>query len=743
MRRILQLDIVLFALGFVVGAALASPGYGWALLGLTAAGVSRGVFARSPAVAPLGVFAATICVAAHGPIEPRFDGPPVDVEIEGELVDGPRTFGESAAYEMRVERVDDAAVDFSVRLYVPAAAPARAGERVETFARCSAYAPVELPYDQGARARWAARGIVARCSAREAVAIHRTTSTIRRALTTRRLHIEDRLQQILGRRAGVPIAMLTGTRGLVTESERRAHQRAGTAHLLAISGVHFGALAAIAWFFALQLTRRLPFVTRRFGARRASAGAVLLTMLGYLLFVGAPISAVRAFVAVASLVVALLIGRRASGFAAVSLAATALLAVSPALIRDLGFQLSFAATAAIVLFWQRMPRWLEHDPYAFESPTRTRRLLEAIARFVLMSWAATAATAPILTATLGEFSLVAFLTNLFAVPLVSLLIFPALLSGVALADIAPPVGEWVVWWATEAMLRLTIVVEDLAALHGAVITPGVTSGGWAIFVVGCVFLVLADRLRWRSLLATAMAVAVATMIAYRKTPPMWRLHFIPVGQGDATLVESPDGRRVLIDAGGSMFGRDPGLAIVVPYLRRVGVTALDAVVVTHADTDHAGGIPAVIDSVRVEQLIAEPEQLEPIPELELTRWTDEGSRNDRSIVATIRAYGAVVLLPGDVEAAAEAEWIPHRVHVLKVAHHGSRTSSTPSFVDAARPLIAVVSAGRHNRFGHPHPSVEERLQQRGTALWSTADHGLVVVEIAPDGAIRSRVRRLE
>jgi competence protein ComEC len=743
--RIAHLDIVAFAAGFVVGTLLHSPAWGIALVGLAASLLHRRVCHVRRFTVAVGLFAATLVLALHESAESVFEAGlvagPQDLLLRGQLTDGPRVARDFSVYEMDIDRVDHHPMDASVRLYLSGDAEVVAGETVEVFARCSSFGPPELPGNRGAASRWAAHGVDARCASREAPVLVADGFSPRRALTRRRLALEERLRAVLGRRAGVPIAMLTGTRSLVTDSERRAHQRAGTAHLLAISGLHFGALAGIVWFVAGWLLSWSRRVTLTVGARRASAGVVLATMLGYLLLVGAPVSATRACIAVGAIAVALMLGRRASGIPAVSLAAVVMLAYSPGLVWDLGFQLSFVATLAIVLFWQRLPAALRHDAYEFEG-SRSRTFVRSLGRFIGMSWAATAATAPILLGATGEMSVVAFLTNLVAVPLVSMGIFPCLLLGAIALEVAPSVGEPLVEFATAAMLRLTELLESAGELPGAVWNPGAPPDWLVVTMCTLVFVALGAALRRRALVGTiAAALVLCVGWHHRPRPQSLRVHFIPVGQGDATLVEMPDNRRILIDAGGSQFDKDPGRAIVVPYLRRLGIGRLDAVIVTHADTDHAGGVPAVLELIDVDRLITE---LEYLAGMRLERWVATGSKNERSVVATIDTGKAIVVLPGDAERGAEQGWLarePHRIQVLKVAHHGSRTSSTEVFLSVARPLLAVASAGRHSRFGHPHPDVVERLREGGTRVFATPWNGLVVVEVTRDGRIVARTRR--
>lgn len=751
MERLYHLDIVVFAVGFVLGCALgaASCAVLPAATGGVAALVHRLAFGRAPAVtAAAGFFAASlVCCVSADPLQSGFathvGESRTDVLLRVEVLDGPRRADRGASYAVALRVADEQVADGEhLKLWVDRGEDvALAGDSIEVFARCARFAPREFPGQQSARERWSARGFAAGCTALERPAVTRGRS-VRRYLAARRVSIEDRLHEILGPRAGVPIAMLTGTRGSISESEWLAHRRAGTAHLLAISGLHFGSLATLVWFALGFVLRRLPSVVGRFGLRRASAAGVLIVMAAYLIAVGAPVSATRAFVAVAAIVLAYVCFRRPSSLAAVATAAVAVLGTNPRLVYDLGFQLSFCATTAIVLFWHRLPMILDHDPYLLES-SWYRRHAVAFGRFVLMSWLATAVTWPLLLGATGQLSVVALLTNLVAVPLVGLIVFPALLLGVLMLDVLPAAGEALVRLATEAMFQTTLFVEAAADLPHAVWTPGAPSAAIVFAAVLCVLTIAASRLELRVVLPPLAALAaIAVICGLPRDRSGTTVHYIPVGQGDSTLIEFRDGHRVLVDAGGSRWGRDPGRAVVVPYLWRLGITQLDAIVVTHPDTDHAAGVPAVLEHLDVDRVVTQPAHLG-VDGLRLERWTDRGSKNDRSIVATIDAGPARIMLTGDVEEGAELNWLQttplppqrRRVTVLKVPHHGSRTSSSEELLDTIRPSVAVVSAGRNNRFGHPHPWVVERYQERAIRLFSTAKHGLVRVTVQ-DGLLR-------
>ncbi len=244
-----------------------------------------------------------------------------------------------------------------------------------------------------------------------------------------------------------------------------------------------------------------------------------------------------------------------------------------------------------------------------------------------------------------------------------------------------------------------------------------------------------------------------------------RIDFIDVGQGDSTLVRTPN-FVVLVDAGGRMFGRDPGRTQVVPYLRQVGIEHIDLFVITHADLDHRGGAKAVLDLMQVGALMIHPAETDPMTQMlkaraehwdaevwdiydrwswqgehaQLTAWippSELEEKNDRSIVLDVLSDGMRVLLTGDLEEAGEMWWVAKNlgaVDFLKMPHHGSHTSSSNELLDSTQPRVAMSSAGVNNAFDHPRPDVVRRYQLRGIKTFHTHQVGVIRATIA-DGKI--------
>lgn len=534
------------------------------------------------------------------------------------------------------------------------------------------------------------------------------------------------------RHRGLLRALALGDRSDVDSATRALLRRTGTSHLLAISGLHVGLLAGAVGGAAWVLSR--PLVFGRFWpvARWVPAFAAAGSAVAYALAVGAPASARRAAVMVAAAAGAVVLGRRPRAWSLLGFAATALVVHDGSVVGDLGFQLSFSAVAGILLVTPRVTRFLPPDhPWA----------LGWLVRSLGTTLGATAGTLPIAAWRFQELAPVAPAANLLAAPLVGIAVVPAAIAATLLpaplAGLAIHVGDGV----------LDVVLATLGALDRPAWTP-------AVGPVGVLLLALALLLRRRALAAALLA---SLALGLRSAPTdRLTVTFLAVGQGDATLVEWPDGRRWLVDGG-------PGGSELLRYLRRRGIRRLDALVLSHAHPDHSRGLVAVANALPFDSLwLSHPPEEpsgddwrlwqlawkkgarlqlpdSPVPdgvrvEHPLSGWRDRGRDrvNEESLVLRLQLGDHTVLLGGDIEDEAErtlARTLPPTT-LVKVSHHGSRTSSTPAFVAAVRPQVAVIPVGRDNRFGHPHAqtlarwraSPDTRLlrtDRDGTIEWST------------------------
>jgi competence protein ComEC len=421
---------------------------------------------------------------------------------------------------------------------------------------------------------------------------------------------------------------------------------------------------------------------------------------------------------------ALLLERESAVLNSLALAGLVILAVRPADLHDPGFQLSFAATAGIVL-----------------APTPRHGLLAAIA----VSAAAQLAVLPIGLAHFNQVSTIGVLANLGVVPLAGVATVLGLVA-VAVDLVSSTLGGWLFAAAWPVLLALRLVVAAAAAVPGAVIyLPAPGAIAVACYVAALALALTAWRLRttrprfaWQ-LAGVASALGLLSAIvtlwpALRPADGRLRVTVLDVGQGDAIVVEGTDGRTLLVDAGaGGPYRLDAGERAVAPFLWNRGVLRLAATVVTHADADHAGGMAAIRDRFTVlDPWDGASGTLALGGALITALPTAATGRNDSSRVLRVELGLASILLASDVEALGEqallASGAPLGATVLKVPHHGSRTSSGAALLSAVHPSAAVISVGRRNPYGHPDPTVLARLTGAGADIYRTDHDGALLIE---------------
>ncbi len=568
--------------------------------------------------------------------------------------------------------------------------------------------------------------------------------------------------------AGLMEAMTLGVRDGILEEDRDAFGRAGLAHVLALSGLHFGVLLAAA-------DRAL----RRLGARRRPLLALLT--LAFVAVVGPSPSVVRAAAMALSAVLSMASGvGRVRPWPVLALAACASLLLQPQMLFDLSFQLSYLALAGLLLFAAPLARLLgapgpRDDPLSVAAPSPTgggvrRRTLDFAARALAASVAAQLPSVSLVAGAFGSVPVLSPLVNLVGVPLSAVVVplgFAAGLLGLVWEPLAAAVNL-----VTGPLVASLTWLAHLGASLPSVGWPQVSWLGHLCWAVAVAALALALRRRLRASRALAvLLVAGAVPYAVGAPAPAPDVWFLDVGQGDAALLRLGGRYEVLIDGGGTPFSDyDVGEGVVVPALRALDVDELEVVVATHPDADHVEGLVSVLREVPVGTLVTGPPQAGVALDAELRAEAAErgvavhvaargealvvgrrgearlevlnppagagGRGNEDSVVVLLRLGGrAVGLFLGDAGAVTERELAVPRVYVLKVGHHGSRYGTTDELLWAARPRLAVISVGE-NGYGHPHPSVLERLAAHGVPVVTTREAGAVRVPLG--GAARAR-----
>lgn len=530
-------------------------------------------------------------------------------------------------------------------------------------------------------------------------------------------------------------------------------RRLGLAHLLAVSGLHLSLVASLVYAgLRFSLGRSAWLAARRDTRQLALLGGVMAAGL-YALLAGWGIPVRRALVLLVALLLAVL--RRHPGLRAepLSAAAIAVLAIDPAALFDAGAQLSFAAAGALAL---AAPR---------RAISGTSRLLNRLADATRASATAVVATAPIAAWQLGTSAPLGVFANLLGIPWTAFVLLPsALLAAIAAAWEVEPIGSLCASGAAHIAawtLELVGAAADALPVLSPPTRPGVGSMLAVLTLVAIVLRLPGTAARLLGALAVSGWLVVLSPESIGPPPP--RLVALEVGHGAANIVQ---GRRaaILVDAGSARGASDWGRRAVVPALAALGIDRLDLLVVSHGDLDHRGGVPSVLDAVPVDEIwipfgsAQDPAFTEilvaaklrgvevrergagsavrTVGELRISAlWPQRSpldrSRNDRSLVVRVEVHGRAILLPGDIEVAAELDLarsgVDLRAEILALPHHGSRTSSSATFLRAVGAEVAIASAPPVGSFELPHPDVLARTRLAGASVWWTGRDGAVLV----------------
>ncbi len=545
-----------------------------------------------------------------------------------------------------------------------------------------------------------------------------------------------------GREAGLAALVLGDGSGLAAE-DWRVLQDTGTVHLLVISGQHIGLLAGLIYALVAALARYGCW-PRTWPWLPWACGLAFTAALGYGLLAGFGVPVQRACVMVGLVLLWRLRFRHLGIWWPLLLAFNGVLILEPLASLQPGFWLSFAAVAVLALtFGGRLGRWS-----VWQAWTRPQWLI-AIGLF------------PVLLVLGLPISLSAPLANLFAVPWISLVVLPLALLGTALLAL-PFVGEGLLWLAGGALGGLFNALALLAAQLPAWIPAEVPAGYWLVSLVGAVLLLLPKGVPFRLLGWPMLLLAV---FPPREPVPHGQVDVLQldVGQGQALILRTRH-HTLLYDAGPRSGAVDLGARVVLPSLKKLGIDALDMMLLSHADADHAGGAAAVASGLPIKRVVGGeteglPAFLHTQPcisgeqwvwdgvSFELWQWPDAISRNPKSCVLQVQANGERLLLTGDIDRAAEKAFLASALAVptdwLQAPHHGSRSSSSAPFLQRLAPKSVLISRGRGNAFGHPHPQVVERYQALGSQVYDSAEQGAVRLRLgafAPPIVARSQRR---
>jgi competence protein ComEC len=550
--------------------------------------------------------------------------------------------------------------------------------------------------------------------------------------------------------------LLLGERSELPQDIKLDFVNAGVMHILAVSGLHI-VIVTMMLMVVLRIIR-IP--------ERARIILVICMLIYYAFLTGGSASVVRSVIMAIVFLVSKAIERKTDIYNVLAVSAIIILAYDARQLFQPGFQLSYAAVFSLVYFYPKVCSVRQIIPEKYRNwPVMV--MLQAVA----VTIAATIGTIPFSAYYFGKISVIGVVVNIFAVPLSNAILCLGMLATVVgycsawIADIYASATSFL----TNCLLWSVSVVADVPyAFLRARFDPlrFVALFGVIALMSNC----MKQERRKRSLIAALFGINAVMyyLIAFSPQGNRLRVTFVDVGQGDAALVSFPDGQHVLVDAGPVSANYDAGARVLLPLLRWNGIDRLDAVIVTHPHSDHLGGIRSLLRSIPVDAVVDAgsrtsstlyDEYIRLLDSLNIPRATTHAGEllqfsnalrcyvlypdsddvlrnrnlNNQSVVVKMQYGETSLLFSGDAESEAEGEMVRKygsflRSNLLKVGHHGSKTSSTEEFLKNIQPEVGIISVGRKNKFRHPSEEVIKRFKSGQCEILRTDKEGAIIFE---------------
>ncbi|MGR9043912.1 MAG: DNA internalization-related competence protein ComEC/Rec2 [Gammaproteobacteria bacterium] len=551
--------------------------------------------------------------------------------------------------------------------------------------------------------------------------------------------VADGLDRQLGEKTTVGIikALTLGDRHQLSPKQWDVLRETGTAHLMAISGLHIGLVAGLIYFLASWFW--VWAGSLKYSPQKIAAVSALLAALFYAAMAGFSVPTQRALIMLAVVMLAGVRQRNARPFNTLALALFAVLLPDPLAVLSAGFWLSFLAVAVIV--------------YTMTGKLFVENRFGAALR---LHWRVALALSPLLLFFFQQVSLIAPVANTLAVPVVSLLVVPMALLAVLLMEILPSLSELLLGLVDSILQALFWLLTELAALPFAYLNQGQPELPALLLTGMGLLLVLAPKgipARWLGWVLFAPLFFVDPMNPEQGEV---RLTLLDVGQGLSAVVQTAT-HSLVFDTGARFdTGSDMGASVLVPFLRNQGIGKIDSLIISHGDNDHIGGTDSLVQSFAVDHILTSvPENLSrySVDRCEAGQaWLWDGVRfsmlapgpqilaaeNDNSCVLKIESEFGNFLLTGDIEQQAES-WLVQtyggklRSDIMVAPHHGSKTSSTRAFLRLVRPEVALIPAGYKNRFGFPHKEILQRYEAQQITWLNAAEQGAITVHLKKSG----------
>lgn len=743
------------------------------------------LFRKHPLVGPVLAVIVCLLLGAAKHVSDRAMSPQLsdsllmrDVAVMGMIVEDPRVYPNRQRFLLRASRVltenrtFSGEVDFLVtarhRGQDTTSPEIRYGTTLAVRGRISLPPASRNPGEFNARRFYEANGIGYQLSVegfdRISVLDQGGGSWVRqRIIAPLRRRLLRQIESAVGGEEGELLkGLMIGERSGIRPDTNEAFIRSGVAHVLAVSGSN---VVVVAGFLA--------FIIRSIGCPRKIRFLPLgAGLIGYMLLSGTQPPVVRATVMGLVALASAAIEVRLNVLNALGVAALIILSVDTRGIFDIGFQLSFGAVLSLIILYPALDRMIQALARKAPLPGPVRGAMQLAA----VSLAATLGTVPLTAGAFGRISIIGIVANLVVVPAVEMSV---LLGGIM--AIAATVSGWLaqVYGAVNwVLLHYSIAFTRMCAepSFASISAHWFTTADAIPYYIGLTLLFsLRSAVHTRILLPLFLvsvncSLFLRTPLVPAAVPGHARISVIDVGQGDAVLVETPAGKRLLIDCGPSAPGSDAGKLHILPFLSRHGISELDALLLTHGHLDHTGGVRSVLDGITVDTIFASP-ALAPT----LSRFcgravmsiregmrldldssircyvlspssgeptTSDSMGNASSVVLRFVFGKTSVLLTGDAGLEVEDRLVQQygnflRSDVLKVGHHGSAMSTSEHFLAAVRPACALISVGINNRFNHPADATLARLRRAGIAVRRTDNAGAILIDI--DGDVVSEI----
>ena len=546
------------------------------------------------------------------------------------------------------------------------------------------------------------------------------------------------------------LAILLGDKDKLSEDIQESFKTSNLSHMLAVSGAHVS-------YIILGLTYVLQ--NSIIGKKNGKIVCIIF-LLAFMAITNFTPSVTRACIMAILTLFSSIIYRKSDVYTNISVVALITLIFNPYSLLDLGFQLSYGGTIGIIIFIKRI-----------QEKKSNSKVINYIKQMALVSIYANIIIIPIMMYHFNTVSFTFIISNIMASPILGIIVITGFLFIIASITVKPLTRLIAIFIKPilSILIKISQICSKLPFSNILVVTPYMFNViSYYAIILYCIK--SKKNNKCKIIICLLIVLILINFIIYI-FPQKLRIFFIDVGQGDSTLIITPDKKTVLIDGGGS-DSFDVGKKVLLPYLLDRRILKIDYVLISHFDTDHCGGILTIMEKVKVKNIIISEQaehsenyerfkklmihkkirliEVKKGDKIKIGRYSEfkilfptsrllsENPLNNNSIVAQFNYNNFKMLFTGDIEKLAEQQILKTekaeiRADILKVAHHGSKTSSIPEFIKAVRPKIALIGVGKNNTFGHPNQQTIKNLENIKCRIYRTDLQGEIIIKIDQKG----------